>query len=454
MPPDESGPRTGVDGDHLEQIERREIDVQRPTPEVVRHGGTFDAFRHRDYGVFWGGALVSNVGSWMQMYALAIVVYAFRRSELDLGIVNFLSGIPVLCLALIAGDVADRWDRRRLIMWGQGTLMAQAAALGWLYSTGQLSSRAPLASLLWVSSLGLLGGVVSALTFPSWQSILPDLVPQTSLLNAIALNSAQFQGARLLGPLVASGLVLAGAGMGQIFYINSASFLFVIGALALVTPRPEQHVMDDAHEGPLSRLTAGLRYARTHRGVGLIILTTALLTVFGMPYMMLLPAVADKALGMSGAHLQRAVSYLMAANGLGAVAGALIVASLPRTVRRERLVRFTVLGFALLLVAFAMSRTLGLSLVVSALAGAALLTTNSLTNTSIQACVPGHLRGRVMALFIMAFMGIMPISSIVFGALGKAIGPSNAIATGALVLAAWAVVLVWRPGLLEPEGPC
>lgn len=445
-------PQPGPNDRALDSLEVREADVEVPPRAVVRGAGTFESFRHRDYTLFWAGALVSNTGSWMQNYALAIVVYSFRRSEFDLGLVNFLSGIPVLFLSLFAGAMADRVDKRRLLVWSQGVLLLQAAALGFLYASGRLSAEDPVRALTWVAGLGLLGGVMSALTFPAWQAMLPDLVPRESLLNGIALNSAQFQTSRLLGPLAASALVLAGAGMGEIFYVNAGSFLFVIAALAAIRLRPA-----DEHDAPsrpaggpraarvVENLTAGIRYAREHRAVGLLLLSTAVMTVFGMQYMMLLPAIADKSLGVG----KLGVSYLMATNGLGAVVGALVVAGLPKTADRARLIPIGLIGMGVMLVAFGLSRSYTLSLVISALAGAMVLTVNSLVNTSIQAAVPNHLRGRVMALFVMAFMGLMPISSIVFGAVGEVIGPSNAVLIGSVVVLGWAGLLALRPRLLD-----
>jgi len=441
----------------LDEVSVVEADVESPPRAIVRRGSTFESFRFRDYSLFWWGALVSNMGSWMQNYALAIVVYSLRRSELDSGMVNFVSGIPVLFLALPAGALADRVDKRRLLIVSQLVLMLQAVALGYLFLTGHLSSDNAVAALVWVGSLGLLAGVMSALTFPAWQALLPDLVPRESLLNAIALNSAQFQSARLLGPLAAAGLVLLGATMGDIFFVNAASFLFVIAALWAIRPRPghDAAALEAAggrggapREGSLARLTAGLKYARENRAVGVLLGSTAVMTIFGMPYMMLLPAYADKVLGGGKAE----TAYLMAANGLGAVIGALVVAGLPSTTRRERLIPLSMVAFGVLLIAFSLSRTLWLSLVLSALAGAAVLTLNSLSNTAIQASVPGHLRGRVMALFIMAFIGIMPVSSLVFGPIGKAVGPANAILGGAVLLLAWALYLTARPSLLDPEA--
>ena len=452
--------------DERERLEQLEADVAEPTGDVVRRGGTFESFRFRDFSLFWAGAFVSNTGSWMQNYALAIVVYGLRRSEFDSGMVNFVSGIPVLFLALPAGALADKVDKRRLLIVSQFVMLLQASALALLYTSGHLTPTNAIPSLLWIGGLGLLGGVMSALTFPAWQSLLPDLVPRDALLNAIALNSAQFQSARLLGPLAAAALVLAGAGMGEIFWVNAGSFLFVIAALWAIEPHAS-HAGEGAHgaaagfsakhdgraegaprESSWHTLTAGLRYARENPFIGVLVGSTAVMTIFGLPYMMLLPAYADKVLGGGAAE----TAYLMAANGLGAVVGALIVASLPRNTRRERIIPGTLSAFALLLIAFSLSRVMWLSLVISALAGACVLTVNSLTNTSIQANVPGRLRGRVMALFIMAFMGIMPVSSLIFGPIGQVIGPARAILGGAVVLLGWGVFLMVRPGLLAGHG--
>jgi MFS family permease len=459
--------------DHIPEtttVAEAEANVEGPSREMVREGGTFRAFRYRDYALFWTGALISNTGSWMQAFALSVVVYSLRGSEADLGIVNGVSNLPILFLALPAGALADRVNRRTLLIWSQVALLVQATALGILYATGNISEARPILSLFAVTGLGLAAGVLSALTFPAWQSMVPDLVPRDVLLNGVALNAAQFQSARLLGPLVAGAILLAGAGMADIFYINAVSFLFVIGALADIRTRRVTPGRDagapgtapgTAPEGAWRTLTAGLRYAREDRTVGMIILSVAMMTIFGMPYMMLLPALVDKALipaVVAGAERAAMIktwsSYVMSANGLGALVGALVVAGLPRGTRREPLVRWSLLTMALLLVGFSLSRTLWLTLGISAMAGTAFLTSTSLMNTSIQACVPHELRGRVMALFVTAFMGLMPISSFAFGPLGKVIGPTNAVLTGALVFAGYALFLIARPDLMRRDEPC
>lgn len=442
-------------GIECDDVATEEADVITPPRQIVRRGRTFESFRNRDFVWFWLGALVSNVGTWMQNYALGIVVFAFRRSEFDLGLINFISGIPVLFLAIPGGLIADRVDRRRLLIWIQAVLLIQAAALGWLYNSGRLSSAHATSALLWVASLGVLAGVFAAVQFPSWQAMLPDLVPKESLLNGIALNSAQFQSSRLIGPLVAGALVVAGAGMGEIFYVNAASFLFVMASLAVIHPRVEPHDGRDApgQETIRDRLLGGLRYARDNRAIGVLIISTAVMTIFGFPYMTLLPAIVNKTLGfvVGSAGYNRGVAIIMATNGLGAMVGALGVASLPPTVRRDRVIPLTLLAFGLSLFVFSLSRALWLTSVISTIAGAALMTTNSMVNTSIQSSAPPHLRGRVMGLFVTSFMGLMPVSGLLFGSLGQYTGPATAVLAGSVVLIAWCAALLTHPSWLAPS---
>lgn len=426
-----------------------------PVGEVTRRG-TFDSFRHRNFTLFWAGALMSNIGSWMQAYALGVVVFTFRQSEFDLGLVNFLSGIPVLFLALPAGVLADRLDRRRMLLFIQVILGIQAAALGFLYNGGTLGPQRPILSLVLVSSLGLFAGLFVALQGPTFQSMVPDLVPNRLLMNAIALNSAQFQSSRLLGPLVAAGLVIAGAGMGEVFFANAASFLFVIAALAAI--RIERDAESLRHraagdEGIWRSLTAGVRYAKKHRAVGVLLFSTALTTVFGFPYMTLLPAIVSKTLHASAITYPRWTAWIMAANGLGALAGALLIAGLRPSARRERIIPISMLGYAITTAVLAVSQWLWLSLVIAVLSGAMFMGMTSLTNTSIQAAAPGAIRGRVMALFVLAFMGMMPISGLLSGTVAEFTGAPATVLIGAVVILVWGAVLVMRPEWIRVEDP-
>ncbi len=462
-PADGAGPEAG-------RTLTLEADVEAPPQALGRVRGVFESLRYRNFALYWSGALASNIGSWMQVYALGLVVYDLRKSSFDLGLVSFLSGLPVLLLALPAGVVADRVDRRRLLMVLQTGLMLQATVLGVLYNAGRVSSRDPVGSLLLVAGLGLLGGIGMVFGAPAFQSMMPDLVPRRLLMNGIALNSAQFQASRLLGPLVAAALVLAGAGMGEIFYANAVSFLCVIGALwamrlgtpaepdPAAAPRPAAPAREGSRQASWHAFTEGLRYARRERAIGTLVLSTGIMTICAFPFMTLLPAIMGHWLGYSGRELSRVVAYVMAANGLGALAGALGVASLPATVRRDRLIPASLAALGLLLVGLALSRWLWLTIVLSTLAGAALLASNSLTNTSLQAAAPGHLRGRVMSLYVLSFMGMMPISGLASGSLGQLVGPAHAVRVGAVLLLAWTALLLARPELLRsaaapPPGP-
>jgi MFS family permease len=357
--------------------------------------------------------------------------------------VNFLSGIPITFLTLGAGSLVDHVDRRRLLIWSQVAMMGQALAFAYLNHTGHIT-------IGWIYALTLAGGIVSAFMFPAWQAMVPDLVPRESLLNAVALSSAQFNAARLVGPMVTAGILAVFAadetlGVTMVFAFNAASFLFVIWALAII--RPNQVIQERNGEPALKRLGAGVAYAREHPHVGTHLLTLTMLVVFGMTFMTLLPAIAVDTLGLGSAGY----SSLMMFNGLGALAGALGVASLPRSVRRERIIRYGLLVMALGSIALAVSRTYTLSAVTLFVLGAAFLACVSSINTNLQTAAPNHLRGRIMALFVVAFMGMMPFGAIAFGALGDLIGPGPAVLVGGAVLLAWAVYLLARPSTLCPE---
>ncbi|MCX8007399.1 MAG: MFS transporter [Coriobacteriia bacterium] len=418
-----------------------EADACSPPAGLLSRFRTFESFAHRDFALAFAGALLSNVGSWMQIVALGWVVYGLTASSQSLGFVNALSGLPVTFLAVFAGALADRWAKRRLLIFTQLALMAQAVAFGVLNGTGRIS-------MPWIYGLVLIGGVFQALMSPAWQALTPELVPPQSLMNAIALNSAQFNAARFLGP-VAGGAVLALLGATAVFYANAASFLFVIAALTVIRTR---HAAPRAHRGTArDQLLGGVRYAREHPRVAWLLLSAAVLTTFGMPFAALLPAIAKGVLGLGEAGY----SALMAANGAGALMSALVVATLSRKIRRERIIRigYAVMGCGIVLLAA--SRTPVVSGVVLFAIGAAFLAIVSSINTSLQIASEGAVRGRVMALFVMAFMGMMPVGSALFGWLAERIGTQPAIAVGGGVVLAYGIVLLARPALIcEGDTPC
>lgn len=422
-----------------------EADAAGAPQSALRRMRTFESFRHRDFTLFFSGALLSNVGSWMQMTALGWLVYNLTGKSSSFGTVNFLSGAPIFFLIIFTGALADHVDRRKLLIATQVVLMGQAVAFGALASLDHVT-------MAWVYGLSLLGGIASAFMSPAWQAMTPDLVPRESLMNAIALSSAQFNAARLIGPMAAAAVIAAfgrgqSDGVTEVFYVNAASFLFVIWALAVI--RPRQHAAPRKHgETPVQMLFAGLKYAGAHRRVRMHLLTAMFITIFGMPFATLLPAIAVKTLHLSSTGY----SVLMAANGLGALVGALGVASLPRTVRRESIVRIGITVLALGAFALSMSRSTPLTAAILLVMGVAFLSCVSSINTNLQTAVPPELRARVMSLFVLAFMGMMPFGALLFGWLGDLIGPSYAVTAGASVLLAYAFVLLARPSLLCEAG--
>ena len=439
MPMDGPNPRKVPDAAENANAETCTLEAEAETVAPAGgRGNPFASLRHRDYRYFWMGALVSNVGTWMQNVGVGWVVFDLTRDgnpSLALGVINFLTLIPMTLLTLFAGVIADRFDRKRLIVISQVLLMLQAFVLARLVQVGA-------ATVVIIGALALLGGIVTAFVFPAWQAMMPDLVPKRSLMNAIALNAAQFNSARLLGPLI-GGLVFARWGASQIFYINGISFLFVIWALMLIHPRQERH--EPSGQGALATLTAGVRYARENPHIGWMLISALALSLLGMPYVTLMPVMAAQVLGSSATGY----SLLMAAGGLGAVGGALFVASSPASIGRDTLLRSGLMGMGASLLLFSVSRNFYLSLLCVAAAGFFFLMGMSASTTGLQAAAPARLRGRVMALFVLCFAGIQPFSALGFGSLGEVVGVPVAIGAGAALLMGYAGYQFLKPGLLR-----
>lgn len=407
-------------------------------------GRTFEALSYKDYRYFLAGAWFSNAGTWMQTVAQGWLVTQLTGSSFWVGMVGFAGGLPVLFLALPAGMLADRFDRRRLLIAGQILVMLLAFALAYVVQVGSYA-RGNWGLMAWILGIAFLSGIGMAVSFPAWQAMIPDLVPREMLLNAVSLNSAQFHAARLVGPAIA-GVLMARLGIASAFWANAVSFLAVIGVLFVIRPHSSAapQTTGSGTETPWQRLTGGVTYARDNVAVAVLLLSVTITTFFGLPYVTLLPLLVRGSLrGGSDAY-----AYLMAANGLGALAGALGVAYLARVAHRPTLIRVGLVVFSAAAIGIALSRSLWLTACLMPVAGAAFLTMQSAVNTGLQFATPAHVRGRVMALFVLAFLGVMPLGSLVFGALGHAIGVPAAIAVGEAVCLVWGLVLLARPRLL------
>ncbi|ROR35009.1 MFS transporter [Inmirania thermothiophila] len=384
-------------------------------------GATLRALAHRDFRLFFAGQAVSLVGTWMQHVAQAWLVYRLTGSSLALGTVAFLANVPVLVLGLAGGVLADRYPRRRLLLIAHGVAAAQAALLAGLTLGGRVE--------VWhVAALALALGVVHALEMPTRQSFLADLVPRDDLSNAIALNSALFSAARFLGP-AAAGVLVARMGEGAVFLLNALSYAAVLVALAAI------RVPGGGGTGRgRPALVEGLRFAWRAGPIRAALLLVASVSLFGVPYAVLMPVFADQVLGGG----PQTLGLLLGAAGGGSLLGALRMARRRGTSGFGRLVGRAALAAGVALMVLSQVRSTAVALAVLPLLGLGFTTVVAGSNTFIQLHVPDALRGRVMALFSVTFIGMTPVGHLIAGAVAEAAGVPATIALygAACVLAA------------------
>jgi len=392
----------------------------------------FAALRHRNYRLFFFGQMISLIGTWMQNVAQSWLVYTLTGSPFYLGFVSFVAALPVLFLSPWAGIVVDRVPRRDLLVITQSMMMGLAFGLSLLAFTGWIQ---PWHVLLF----SLLLGLANTFDAPARQAFVVEMVGREDLMNAIALNSALFNAARIIGPSVA-GVVLAILGPAWCFFLNGLSFLAVIfGLLGIhVAPSPPP----PAARSPLAQLREGLHYIRRHRPIRTLILIVAVSNLFASGYSALLPALARDVLG--GTELT--LGWLTTAVGLGALAGALLVAGLGGAARRERMLRIASILFPSMVVALAFAWSLPLALAILVAIGMGFAVQNALANTMIQTMVSDALRGRVMSVYTLVFFGLFPIGALLSGAAAQAMGVAVSIALGG------GLALALEIGLLRALG--
>ena len=401
------------------------------------------ALRYRDFRLFWFGLLVSNVGTWMQMFGQGylVVLLAVRDgvpqlAPLYLGLVGLARAIPGLTLGLFGGALADRTDRRRLLLVTQSAAAITAAILATLAITGRIN-------IVEILLLGALNSTIFAFDAPTRQSMVPRLVPERDLMSAIGLNSAAFNGPQIVGPVI-GGLLFAPFvdtptfGAGILFYVNAVSYLAVVVALLKMEPVPV--VGTSSEVSMLDSIREGLAYIRQDVVVRWIVLLAATTALFARPYIQLLPAVAHELLNVGAVEL----SWMLAASGLGALAGALVTASLGAFQRRGLLLLGSVAAFGLFLAGFALQRELVPALPFLVALGLVTMLFNGMGNTILQTKSPEHLRGRVMSVYTMVFLGLMPLGSMVLGVAGTIVGTGTALLVGGLVVLATAAYAALR----------
>ena len=383
-----------------------------------RLSSMFRSLRSRDFALFWGGNFLSNIGTWMQNLALGWVILVMTNSPFLLGLNGFLTQAPSLLFSLPGGAIADRLNRRKLMLYTQTYMMLLALILAVLTSFKVIRIN----EILFIS---LLTGLASALNNPAYQALYPDLVEREDLMNAVALNSAQFNLSRAIGPMLA-GLALGSLGAAWCFYLNSVSFMALIIPLMIIAV-PHQH--SGKLTGVWEAILDGLRFVRQKPILIILLTVPAFLSLLGLPFVVLMPAIARDMVhtGASG------LGYLMAGAGLGAVTSALILASLEDPAHKVNWILSSAALFSLALILLATVHSFWWAFVVLMVLGSTMVGALALTNSTLQMSSPPALRGRVMSMYNLAVLGLAPFGSLQMGTIGQAWGMRIALALGGSV---------------------
>jgi len=387
------------------------------SPATKSRPNALRALNSRNYRLFFGGQSVSLVGTWITRVATSWLVYRLTGSDLLLGVVAFCGQIPTLVLAPFAGVLVDRLDRHKILVTTQVLSALQSLALAILALT-------KLITVTDILLLQLAQGMINAFDTPSRQSFLVEMVEnRADLPNAIALNSSMVNGSRIIGPSI-GGLLIAGFGEGWCFMLDAISYIAVIASLLLMTVKHHQGERHGVRA--VDQLVEGFRYVSRFAPIRNALLLLAIVATMGVPYSVLMPAIAAGVLH-GGAHT---LGFLMTAAGVGALGGAFYLAARPSVLGLGRVMVVATVAFGLSLMAFALSRTLWMSLLILPLVGAGMMVATAATNTILQTIVEERLRGRVMAFFTMAFLGTAPIGSLLAGAAAARFGSAMTIFAG------------------------
>ncbi len=377
------------------------------------------ALESRNYRLFFAGQAISLIGTWMTQVAMIWLVYHLTNSALLLGVVGFSSQIPSFVIGPFGGIFVDRWNRNRILVTTQILAMIQSLALAVLALTGMIQ--------IWhIILLSIFQGFINAFDAPARQAFVTEMIEKKEDLgNAIALNSSMFNGARLVGPAIA-GLVIASVGAGVCFLIDGLSYVAVIASLLAMKLKPRKITAQTPNIW--QRLKEGFIYAFSFPPIRAILLLLALFSFMGMPYMVLLPIFATKILDGDAETL----GFLMTASGLGALMGGIYLISRQSVIGLGKVIAFSpaVLGIGLII--FSQSRLLWLSLLMMLIIGCASILQIASSNTILQTIVEEDKRGRLMSLYTMAFLGILPFGNLAAGALASRIGAPNTVMIGGL----------------------
>ncbi|MBX7117747.1 MAG: MFS transporter [Gemmatimonadaceae bacterium] len=381
---------------------------------------------YRNFRLFWVGQTISLVGSWMQTVAVGWTALELTNDPFMVGLVSAANTFPILLLSLPGGLVADRNSKLRVVRLAQFLMLGEAAALWALAATGHLT-------IGWLIALALVGGVLGAFEIPARQSLMVELVGKADLAPAIGLNSMGFNLARVLGPSVAA-LVIARLGVAWTFGLNALSYLAVLLGLALIRLE-ERRAAVRPGESALDGMRDAVRHVRATEPLPILLAIATIFSVLGVPIITLLPVVARDQLHLTA----DGYGGLMAMLGLGAVAGALSIAATGGGVERGRLFRRASFAFPLLLIVFGFVHTPWVNGLLLLAIGFTMILNNALVNARLQELVPDALRGRVLSLYVMVYVGGSPIGSFVGGWVARQWGVDWAIGGGAALMLTFAI---------------
>jgi MFS family permease len=383
--------------------------------------------RHRNFRIFWLGQTTSLIGTWMQQVAIGWLALELSNDPFIVGLVSAAGTFPILLLSLPAGVLADRTEKLRVVKIAQVLMLIEASLLWWFAWRGRMT-------IDWLLALALFGGTLSAFEIPARQSLIIDLVVKEDLQDAIALNSGGFNLARILGPTVAA-LVIAQLGLAWCFGFNALSYLAVLVGLAMVRLPVRGALHVEPHPTPFDGMMEAVRYVRHDRLMWILMRVVAVFSLLGIPVLTLLPVMARDRLHLDASGY----GALMMCYGVGALLGALTIAAQGARLPRGAMLRVSSIGFGLVIVAFAASTSVVFSGTMLFVTGIAMISNNAIINGLLQQRVPDRLRGRVMAIYVMVYVGLTPVGSFIAGWIARRSSSAWAIGGMAAVMVLFAL---------------
>jgi len=390
---------------------------------------TFRALKHRNFRIYWIGQTISLIGIWMQTIAQGWLVLRLTNAPFYLGLVSFMNSLPIFLCALPGGVVADRFDKRKVLVFTQFCSLTFSLLLAALTFFKVIE--------VWhIMLIATIFGVINSFDLPSRQSFTFEMVGRDDLHNAIALNSVSFNAARIVGPAVA-GILIAWIGEAGCFFLNALSFLAVIISLSII--RTEIRPAFATGRTLVKDVQEGLQYLRQHTHLMVIIMMIAVSSLFGMSYNVLMPVFAKDILKVGA----RGLGFLMAGSGCGALVGAITVAS-STMMRPGATFLFGSILYSVFLIAFSFSHVTWLSILLLVGVGWGMISQNVTANTLVQTTVPNELRGRMMSMYSLVFMGLMPVGNLIAGAIAQKMGAPFAVGLGGMIALSCALFVRWR----------